>query len=263
VDSEPVVAKSWSNALELLYVDSWRDDLRRYRSRIAFRGLSDSSYSLKTSLIRLDGPFQSLERHLLRNFAKYARLDDTEQGESDWRCLTLGQHHGLPTRLLDWTYSPFAALHFCTSNLNNYDRDGVIWCVDYTKAHDLLPDELREQKKRTGSDVFSLKMLEQAAPDLDSFDGLMKEPFAVFFEPPSWDDRIVNQFALFSVLSDSTLPFDEWLSHGQVPYRLVHIPAQIKWEIRDKLDQANMSERVFFPGLDGLAAWLRRHYSSR
>jgi FRG domain len=254
------VADDWSDALARLYANGWQDDLKRLRSPLAFRGLSNASHDLKTSLMRLGGPYVELERHLLRNFRKYARRSDSDESQSDWKWLTIGQHHGLPTRLLDWTYSPFAALHFCTSSAAKSDCDGVIWCVDFTRAHASLPKPLKNEQAKSGSNVFTVGMLERAARELPKFDALSRKPFAVFFEPPSLDDRIVNQYALFS---DPSLSFDGWLERNPGLCRRVIIPARIKWEIRDKLDQANMTERVFYPGLDGLATWLTRHYSPR
>jgi hypothetical protein len=58
---EEITAKDWNHAIELLYAESWKDNLKRFRSHLAFRGLSDVSYDLKTSLIRLGGPFGELD----------------------------------------------------------------------------------------------------------------------------------------------------------------------------------------------------------
>ena len=56
---------------------------------------------------------------------------------------------------------------------------------------------------------------------------------------------------------------DAWTEANPALVRRVLIPAELKWEVRDKLDQANISERVLFPGLDGLSRWLRRYYTER
>jgi hypothetical protein len=64
-------------------------------------------------------------------------------------------------------------------------------------------------------------------------------------------------------MSDPTARLDQWLARHPRIWRRIIIPADLKWELRDKLDQANITERVLFPGLDGLSSWLKRQYSPK
>ncbi len=252
---------SWGELCERLYDDSFQNEIGRFRSNYAFRGVFDSSQSLSTSLMRLGGCYRRMEYHLMRNFRKYARHESLGPQNSDWQWWMVGQHHGLPTRLLDWTYSPFIALHFATANIKAYDKDGAVWCLDYVRLHKFLPGRLKGILTEVGANVFTVEMLERVAKNFADFDTLDPQTFNVFFEPPSLDSRIVNQYGLFSVLSSPTLTLGEWLETRPDLYQRIIIPKELKLEVRDKLDQANITERVLFPGLDGLASWLKRHYS--
>ena len=100
-----------------------------------------------------------------------------------------------------------------------------------------------------------------AFSSLHDFDALKREPFVVFLEPPAVDQRILNQLALFSLMSSPSARLDAWLEQHPDLCRRVIVPSALKWEIRDKLDQANINERVLFPGLDGLSRWLARYYT--
>ncbi len=259
---ETVEVKTWDQLQDELFAGSWNEDLRRFRARFAFRGLSDSAYRLETTLMRLGGRYAELERHMLRNFKKYAYRNVVEH-DSLWHWLSVAQHYGLPTRVLDWTYSPFIAMHFATANIERFDRDGAIWVVDYVKAHELLPQRLRAWVEREGANILTVQLLSEEINSLPELNALADEKVVIFFEPPSIDDRIVNQYAFCSVMSDPCLALDEWLvAHPGLAKRII-VPASLKWEIRDKLDQSNVNERVLFPGMDGLCRWLKRHYSPR
>jgi hypothetical protein len=262
VDLGEIRASSWNELNELLYENSWQENIGRFRAQFAFRGMSSETYDLTTSLSRLGGTAGDLEGAMLRAFQKYAH-DPTRQDMSIWNWLALAQHHGLPTRLLDWTYSPLVAMHFATSHVTHYGEDGLIWCVDYARSNELLPGQLKAILRRESSSVFTAEMLHQAAATLHEFDTLSDSEFIAFFEPPSLDARIVNQYSLFSLLSNPNVLLGEWLlEHPNVLRRIV-IPAGLKWEVRDKLDQANITERVLYPGLDGLTRWLKRYYRPR
>jgi len=251
---------SWAELLDVLYANSWQEKLGRFRSDFAFRGLEAPAEELRTGLMRLGDDYAALEGHLLRNFRKYA-LGDPVPADSAWNWLALAQHYGLPTRLLDWTFSPFVALHFATEHVDYFDQDAVLWCVDFIQVKHFLPDRLRDVLEEEGANVFTAEMLGQVAGNLKEFDALAAEPFVAFFEPPSLDARIVNQFALFSLMSSPTAALDAWVQdHPGLAHRVV-IPHTLKWEVRDKLDQANVTERVLYPGLDGLSHWLKRQYT--
>jgi len=254
---------SWAELIDELYRESWDHSIVRFRSPFVFRGMGRATSDLSTSLQRLAAghdDIAKLERHLLRNFRKYAHADASTD-DSVWNWLALAAHHGLPTRMLDWTYSPFVALHFATENLVYYGHDAVIWCVNHRETNQRLPSELRTQLDEQGSNAFTVEMLSHIADTLEKLQSLSRADFVVFLEPPSLDDRIVNQFALFSLMSRADRCLDEWLQRHPQLSRKIIIPAELKWEVRDKLDQAGITERVLFPGLDGLTAWLTRYYS--
>jgi hypothetical protein len=254
--------RSWLDVLDRLYEGSWNAELRRFRSPFAFRGAGRDTHTLSSSLVRLTSAradVRRVELAMLRNFRKYAHLE-ARNADSIWDWLALGQHRGLPTRLVDWTYSPLVALHFATENPADFDVDGVVWCVNFVEANKRLPSRLRRILEAEGSDTFTVEML-AGFETLREFDALSRDPFVIFLEPPAVDQRILNQLALFSVMSSPETELGAWLSRRPDLYRRVIVPAALKWEIRDKLDQANVNERVLFPGLDGLGRWLARYYT--
>ena len=250
---------SWRDLDEAIADTSWCSHAHRVRSTLVFRGLARASYRNISSLARLTGDYPTLERHLLRNFRKYAHRE--RPGPTTWDWLALAQHHGLPTRLLDWTFSPLVALHFATASWN--DEPAALWAVDTEGTHALLPARLQAALEREGALVFTTEMLAEQAPTLADLDDLGDEgdPFCVFFEPPSLDERIVNQSAILSLTSHPRCHMEEWLDAHPGLWRVWEIPPEVKAEVRERLDQANVTERVLLPGLDGLAAWLRRYYS--
>jgi hypothetical protein len=253
---------SWSQLQEALFADTYNPRIARFKARYAFRGVSDASYPLTTSLMRLGGAYRKVEVPLLRQFRKYAHEHKPAEN-TEWYWLSVAQHYGLPTRLLDWSYSPQVALHFATCNTKSFDKDGAVFRVNYKRVHEQLPQLIRAHIEEENTWILTVDLLERAiAKGLSALDavGRDKGDFAIFFEPPSLDSRIVNQYAYFSLLSRPDLSMSDWLASRPEMWDKIIIPKALKWEVRDKLDQSNINERILFPGLAGLSDWLRRYY---
>src|SRR3954468_24093694 len=254
-----ITLHTWRDLDDAISDRSWGNHPQHARPTVVFRGLARADYRNVTSLARLEGDYPSLERHLLRNFRKYAY--QRAPGPTTWDWLALGQHHGLPTRLLDWTFSPLVALHFASATWP--EQDAVLWSVDCAQVHDALPPVLREILDDEGALVFTTEQLALAAPEVGDLGALQQgdSAFGLFFEPPTFDERIASQAAVLSVMSDPTCELERWMPDHEGMGRAWRIPARLKAEVRQRLDQAQITERSLMPGLDGLAAWLRRYYS--
>lgn len=246
----------------------------RLRDSGVYRGSAGVQWALLTSLDRLGGitpPHTKvgLESHILRNFIRYSRPHFPVPPENEWELLVTAQHHGLPTRLLDWTYSPLVAAHFSTLEGPGVECDRVLWRLDWKAVHRRfeLP-ELALQIADLGQ--LAAKFGGQRRRQTERFTPWTLfaarhggVPFACMLEPPSLDARIVAQSAAFTLCSSTSQPFDQFLQeHGLADAltRLV-IPAGAVTRLRDQLDLASVDERRLFPDLDGVTARLRRYYS--
>lgn len=250
--------------LPLLTEQNYNRMIDRNRSSYLYRGMPDASFHLTTSL-RQNCKQQSknIEPSILRNFTKYAANSDPTIGSSVWRQMILGQHHGLPTRLLDWSYSPLIALNFAVTEqkLTHMDRhDCAVWRMDMAELHSMLPQTYQDIRRANKSTAFTVDMLKEVAPTLQQYDRDMGDHSMVVIEPPSLDPRIVNQYSFFSVIPSEMENIEEYLfTHTEHTVKYI-IKKELRWRIRDMLDQLNINERIVFPGLDGLSAWLARYY---
>jgi hypothetical protein len=162
--------------------------------------------------------------------------------------------------LLDWTYSPLVAAFFATRPNDDVECDRAMWRLDWQSVHQkfgfpprsLLIKDLDELFGKEGHFTPWTLMRKGAQRD-----------FACLLEPPSLDDRIVAQAAVFTLCSDKSRPFDVFLAEHDLGSALTKyvFPAAEIGRLRDQLDLVGVDERRLFPDLDGVAAAIRRYYA--
>ncbi len=244
-------------------IQNWEDFLKLSHLSEDFwiyRGQSND-WPLKTSLERAcesanislaNAPI--LEKALIDNFRR--RYDGTDRGfviNDTLYCLALMEHHGAPTRLLDWTYSPYIALYFA---LENNDERSVIWCMNHRwwmkAARSIVGDERYEQRIRyeTRNDASFIPLY------------MTNKPFKmVYLENPFFfNSRLNIQQGVFLCTGDVTARFEENLTALNGCYQpncVIKIHCKMTFDERlrvlKELHKMNIHRESLFPGLDGFA----------
>ncbi len=214
-----------------------------------FRGHSDSSWELLPSIARLDisqtpvkhdNGWQGIENHLLDEFKKYSLMHLEREPKSKLEWMIQAQHHGLPTRLLDWSSNPLKALFFAVENADHDDIDGKVF-------------------------VFTPRMW---STNSDKIGDIEKDNCIDVFYPIILNDRVLAQegcFILFPQRNDhdNFKPLNEGFSTSDaINLSSIIIKKEIKSSIRKQLELLGINDMTMFPGLDGISKRIRRSYGS-
>jgi hypothetical protein len=186
-----------------------------------FRGVSDSRHELTPSLFRIDtrSDYSLIESNLMWLFKAQARPHLERVPSSDLEWLVIAQHHGLPTRLLDWTLSPLIGLFFAVRSLAPVD--GALYVYD---RESFAPVE--------NCDLTNLSEVQ-----------------AIF--PPHEVGRVVAQQGMFTVHPNSQPTLDD-----QSIVKAI-IPVDSKAPFMAKLLKYGVHDATVYPDLDGLARYIR------
>ena len=112
-----ILIESWDALQSTVFEGLWDPSIMRYRNNRVYRGMSDAQWGLTPSLNRACPQNLKLENMILRSFTKYGYAE-LQKCTSFWEIVAMGQQFGLPTRLLDWTYSPLVAAQFATEDVH-------------------------------------------------------------------------------------------------------------------------------------------------
>ena len=249
-------------------LEDWRN-IHEYRKQgWIFRGLSDSSLALETALERngwiKDGGIGNLktrEETLLREFQRryshYSQHVPPLNDTLEW--LSIMQHHGAPTRLLDWSYSIYVAAYFA---LEEAEDDCAVWAMNtewlFKELENLFEDNSRKQ--------FLTKPIQDIDEHRSLFDDLFirnarKLSFIASFAPFRMNERLTIQKGTFVVPSDLSKGFEDNLSamtghDDSNNLKKILIPKSQRKLAIESLFYMNISRATLFPGLDGFSSSL-------
>lgn len=197
-----------------------------------------------------DSVYQNGEAHLIAQFRRrissLLTANEVELTRSVWGTLVLMQHYRAPTRLLDWTLSPWVAAYFaCVSFL---DQDGFIWIVGN--------DELQRSTLPHIPEILSPPELDAlySATRLKEWQQMFeKSEWLVHMQPSRSTSRLTAQQGLFTVGNPISLDHRSWIgSHtAKASLSVILIKSSLKRDLIRVLHSMNISANSLYPDLTG------------
>jgi hypothetical protein len=219
-----------------------------------FRGQADESWNLIPGVYRT--PYDRVDEDSYRHefqLRAYPFLSEaTYQPSSDWDWYLLMQHHGLPTRLLDWTESSLVALYFAVERRTT-NVPGAVWVLD--------PWWLNSHVAEIGDYVggcYSPSIQRYMWSTWGRRDELPSNPAA--FEPPHNSKRLAAQRGKFTVHGSVRGSLESFKISKSRLSKII-IPGGVKDKIRRQLAMAGITEGVIFPDLGGLSREVKEAWS--
>ena len=225
-------------------------------------GAADKDWRLVPSLNRVCTHDLGLEQAIIRSFRKYG-YTDLAQYTGFWQLLPVAQHYGLPTRLLDWSYSPLVAAHFATEDTDAYDRDGRH--LVYRRHRGQAPPSQAPAQAFGGSQLQYLlpRPSRRGSARFRRDAGRSpRSPTPSFLSPPPCSTASPISTRSFPWSATRACCSPTYSNSRRSTTTRSSFPREVKLEIRDKLDYINISERMLYPGLDGICRWIARQYSA-
>ena len=288
-------------------IENWNDISKlnpRFLSGFVFRGMGDYNWHLESSLERMIKRFhsknktahriypQGYEMDMLKEFQwKYPKYEKINNPKADdiieW--LSIMQHYGSPTRLVDFTYSPYVAL-FMAIDSSNEENDASLWCLNEIILRTIICDDYEKKNDTRISGIVSQKELIYQIANKVLYDSIMDDgracvPNIYLVQPHKVNERILAQQGLFAIPEKIGVPFEENLfslvdnqNPEIVPFQdvieysnsdkmfkphdyfliKIRIPLKFRLDITKSLCLMNISAETMYPGLEGLAKSLNR-----
>lgn len=212
-----------------------------------FRGHARSSWSLVPSLARKPKNLKA-EAALLKRFMQNAVPHLNRPLTEEWEWMFLMQHHRAPTRLLDWSEGPLAALYFAVSEDKHLKFDGAVWCLDPVA----LNKEARISSFKFDNEIPSFgldKVMNSYLPSLVDESTSVLAPVAIV--GPRNTARMAAQLGVFTVNHQDHKPIED-IGEGRHIWRWI-VPHAAKKKLRRELKLLGFTALTLFPDLDRVA----------